>query len=330
MRIGISFDLKSDFAAGAADPEDRFEEYDSDATVAAIEGALRQAGYDTVRLGGGRALLEHVLAAPPDLVFNICEGVVPTRSREAHVPAVLEMLGIPHTHSDPLTLALTLDKAAAKRVVMSMGVPSPRFAVIDDPAQARHVALDFPVIAKPLFEGSSIGVRKKSRVTDRAALAELVGRLLADYKEPVLVEEFCPGPEMTVGVIGNGAEARILGVMEISPRLMKPEEFVYSLEVKRNYETEVEYHVPPKRPRELVAKVEQTALDAYRALGCRDVARVDVRIGADGEPKFLEVNPLPGINPVTGDIVILSRAGGVEYATLIAEIVMQARRRYGL
>lgn len=330
MRIGIAFDLKSDFAAAADGPEDRFEEYDSDATVVAIEEALRGAGYDTMRLGGGRRFLERVLADRPDLVFNISEGVVPTRSREAHVPAVLEMLGIPHTHSDPLTLALTLDKAAAKRVAMSMGVPSPAFAVVESVADVARIDLPFPLIAKPLFEGSSMGVRKGSRVVDRAALDSLIARLLADYKEPVLVEEFLSGPEFTVGVIGNGAAARVIGVMEIVPKLMKPEEFVYSLEVKRNYETEVEYHVPPKRPPALLQAVEKVALDAYRTLGCRDVSRVDVRATSDGRPRFLEVNPLPGINPVTGDIVILSRRSGLEYPHLIREIVTHARARYGI
>lgn len=330
MRIGITFDLKSDFKDATGGPEDRFEEYDSDATVAAIEDALRAGGYETVRLGGGRRFLERVLAERPDLVFNISEGVVPTRSREAHVPAVLEMLGVPFTHSDPLTLALTLDKAMAKRVAESLGVPTPRYRVVDTPAAIKDFDLDFPVIAKPLFEGSSMGVRKKSRCVDHASLTELIGQLLADYHEPVLVEEFCPGPEFTVGVMGNGAKARVIAAMEIVPRTMKPEEFVYSLEVKRNYLEEVEYHVPPRRPAELIAAVEKTALDAYRALGCRDLARVDVRTGADGRPKFLEVNPLPGVNPTTGDIVILSRLSGLDYARLIQGVVHEARQRYGI
>jgi D-alanine-D-alanine ligase len=270
-----------------------------------------------------------MLERPPQLVFNIAEGVG-TRSREAHVPAVAEMLGVPITHSDPLTLAVALDKAMAKRVVMAAGVPTPRFAVVDRPAQALDLPLTFPLLPKPLFEGSSMGVRKTSRALDARALKEQVEWLLADYRQPVLVEEFCPGPEFTVGVLGTDSGARVIGVMEIAPKRMKPEEFVYSLEVKRNYQEEVEYRVPPPQPEALIRAAEDVALRAYRALGCRDVARVDLRTDAQGQPRFLEVNPLPGLNPVTGDLVILSERSGVPYVELINRIVDGARARSGL
>ncbi|AKF11500.1 D-alanine--D-alanine ligase family protein [Sandaracinus amylolyticus] len=334
--IGIAYDLKADFERVARRtlgdvemPDDAFEEYDSDATVAAIEEALGANGYRTRRLGSGRSFLARAMQEPGDLVFNIAEGYG-TRSREAHVPSALEMLGVPYTHSDPLTLALTLDKAMAKRVVASAGVPTPRFVVVENVEQLHDVPLAFPLIAKPLFEGSSMGVRKHSRVVDLYDLRELCGQLLADYREPVLVEEFCSGPEFTVGILGTGASAQVIGAMEIVPRNCAVEEFVYSLEVKRNYLEEVEYHVPPRRPDELVRAVEDVALAAYRALACRDVGRVDVRLGDDGEPKFLEVNPLPGLNPVTGDLVILARANGLGYADLIGRIVEGARERQGL
>jgi D-alanine-D-alanine ligase len=334
--VGIAYDLKADFeklatrTIGDAElPEDAFEEYDSDATVAAIEEALASHGYRTRRLGSGRSFLGRVMHEPGELVFNIAEGYG-TRSREAHVPSALEMLGIPYTHSDPLTLALTLDKAMAKRVVASAGVPTPRFAVVESVEQAEDLPLRYPLIAKPLFEGSSMGVRKHSRVTDAYSLRELVRQLLADYREPVLVEEFACGPEFTVGILGTGAGAQVLGTMEIVPKNCAVEEFVYSLEVKRNYLEEVEYHAPPRREGELVRSVEEVALAAYRALACRDVGRVDVRLGDDGEPKFLEINPLPGLNPVTGDLVILARANGLGYADLIGRIVESARERQGI
>lgn len=326
MDIGIAYDLKSDFADAAEGPEDRLEEYDSEATVDAIAEALRALGHAPRRLGGGRAFLERVLAAPPALVFNIAEGFG-TRSREAHVPAVLEMLRIPCTHSDPLTLAVTLDKAIAKRIVASAGVPTPRFAVVEGPGPAP--ALDFPVIAKPLFEGSSMGIRDSSRCEDGASLRAQVDRLLGGYGQPVLVEEFCPGPEFTVGVLGTGAGARVIGIMEILPKRRPADRFIYSLEAKRNYAEEVEYRVPPDRPPALLRKVEEAALGAHRVLGCRDVSRVDLRVGADGEPKFLEVNPLPGLNPVTGDLVILSGRSGLDYRGLIGAIVEGARARLG-
>lgn len=328
MDIGIAYDLKTDFAGRVEGPDDRLEEYDSTATVDAIAAALRTLGHEPRPMGGGRGFLERALESPPDLVFNIGEGFG-TRSREAHVPAACEMLGIPVTHSDPLTLAATLDKAIAKRLVASCGVATPRFSIVDTPEQAEDLPLEYPLIAKPLCEGSSMGIRKSSRVADVAALRREVARLVADYEQPVLVEEFCAGPEFTVGVLGSGERARVLGVMEIVPKLERPEEFVYSLEVKRDWETKVEYHVPPKRPAKIVRAIEELALDAYRALACRDIARVDVRLTARGDPRFLEVNPLPGINPDTGDIVIIARRSGLSYEDLIGRIVASAAQRYG-
>lgn len=328
MRIGIAFDLKSDFAPTAGGPEDRLEEYDSEETVAAIAQALAALGHQPVRLGGGRRFVEAVLRAAPELVFNIAEGHG-TRSREAHVPAVCEMLGIPVTHSDPLTLALSLDKAMAKRVAAAQGVPTPRFSVIEDEAALDAIDLRFPVVAKPLAEGSSMGVRLHSRAATPEALRALVRPLLQGYAQPVLVEEFCAGPEFTVGVLGTGRDARSIGVMEIVPRRTDPEHFLYSLEVKRNYAEEVEYHVPPRRPEAVVRGVAEVALAAHRALGCRDVCRVDVRMDAHGVPMFLELNPLPGINPVTGDIVILATRSGLPYQDLIGAIVREALARHG-
>jgi D-alanine-D-alanine ligase len=328
--IGIAFDLKTDFAVpGSGAPDDLLEEYDSQATIDAISAALAKHGHSPRPLGGGRRFLEAVLARPPELVFNIAEGAG-TRSREAHVPAVCELLRIPFTHSDPLTLAVTLDKAVAKRLAASAGVRTPRFAVVADGAAAAALDLRLPVIAKPLWEGSSKGIRNASRLADPDALAAAVTRLVADYGEPVLVEEFCPGAEFTVGVLGTGRDARAIGALEIVPRRARPEEFVYSLEVKRNWEVEVEYHVPPRRPPEVVDEVVRVALDAYRALDCRDVGRVDVRLDAEGRPSFLEVNPLPGIHPVTGDLCILARGAGLAYDDLIGAIVASARARWGL
>lgn len=336
MEVGIAYDLKSEVArhcAGAGpsrdSPEDLLEEYDQDETVRAIAAALQEEGHQPRLLGGGRAFLEEVDRRPPELVFNIAEGRG-GRSREAQVPSVLEILGIPYTHSDPLALALSLDKALAKQVVAAAGVATPEFAVVEEPAGAERVELSFPVLAKPLCEGSSMGIRRSSRIPDPAALRSQVEWLLHAYQQPVLVEEFCPGPEFTVGILGTDGEARSIGVMEIRPRRAAAEEFIYSLEVKRNYLEEVEYRVPPDRPAAPVRAVEELALRAFQALRCRDVARVDVRIGADGGPKFLEINPLPGLNPVTGDIVILAERSGLPYRGLIGGILRSARRRHGL
>jgi D-alanine-D-alanine ligase len=330
MRIGIAYDLKSDFTPQGGLPDDAFEEYDSEETVDAIAGALRSAGHEPLKLGGGRKFMERALAqrSSIDLVFNIAEGRG-TRSREAHVPAMCEVLGIPFTHSDPLTLAVTLDKAVTKRIVASHGVPTAPFALIEAEADLAQLAAwtTFPAIAKPAWEGSSMGVRKRSRCADAASLEATARHLLVEYRQPVLVEKFLVGVEVTVGILGNGADARVIGMLECSPRKGRVEDFVYSLEVKRNYLEEVDYHVPPRLPPATLRRIEETALAAYRALGCRDVSRVDTRLDETGTPCFIEVNPLPGLNPVTGDLPILARRSGVEYGALIARIVEHAVAR---
>jgi D-alanine-D-alanine ligase len=329
MDIGIAFDLRSDFAVETGAPIDRLEEYDSPETVEAIAKALSANGHKPRMLGGGERFLVGMATTQrrPELVFNIAEGWG-TRSREAHVPAVCEMLRVPFTHSDPLTLALTLDKPLTKRVVASHGVPTAPFAVIERLADLDGLTLPFPLFVKPSAEGSSMGVRKSSRVKDRSALEAEVARCLADYKQPVLVETFLPGIEFTVGVIGNGAQAQVLGVMEIEPRTVKTEDFVYGLETKRDYVTEVAYHVPPKNISATKRQeVEQVALAAFRALDCRDIARFDIRLDAQGAASFIEVNPLPGLSPTSGDIVIMARVAGWTYEQLIGRIVSEALGR---
>ncbi|MFN0241741.1 MAG: D-alanine--D-alanine ligase [Planctomycetota bacterium] len=332
MNIGIAYDLKSDFAEGRGDgPDDALEEYDSPTTIAGIEHALVARGHRVVRLGGRRNFVTAVLETPPELVFNLSEGHG-SRSREAHVPAVCEMLGIAYTHSDPLTMALALDKGLAKRVVASFGVPTPRFAVVESAHDLDKVVLAYPLFAKPLFEGSSMGIRKNSKIADAADLRAKVGKLLDDYKEPVLVEEFCSGSEFTVAILGSGATARVAGAMEIIPKKVAVADFVYSLEMKRSpdWRSEMEYVVLPRKRTRDSSAIENVALGAYRALGCRDIARIDVRMDKDGEPMFIEANPLPGVAPGWSDLALLWEGLGRTYDDLIGSIVDEARARLAL
>ncbi len=324
MRIGLTFDLKKKPLANL--PEDIFEELDSIETVEAIESVLNSTGNETVRLGGGKDFLHSILKTQVDIVFNIAEGWG-TRSREAHIPSVLELLGIPYTGSDPLTLSLTLDKGMAKMVVMSAGVLTPRFTVIRNGNSLNHVLeLNFPLIVKPLWEGSSIGIRRDSRVDNMKELISKLEWLTNSYGEPTLVEEFIEGEEVTVGVIGN-ENPHVVGMMMIRPRTGDPRDFIYSLEVKRNWREEVEYTLPPTLSNQTLNELSRSALAAYEALSCRDVARLDFRIGADGKPYFLEANPLPGLNPETGDLPIMIEKEGIPYAELILSILDNALRR---
>ena len=333
MNIGIAFDLREDFGSESTPdgPQDAFAEYDSATTVEAIEAALGSRGHRVVRLGGGRRFLAGILERPPDLVFNLAEGRG-SRSREAHVPAVCEIVGVPCTHSDPLTMAMTLDKGVAKRIVASAGIPTPAFTVVERDADLRDIDLRFPMFVKPLNEGSSMGIDGRSRVVDARALHERVQALLHDYHEPVIVEEFCSGPELTVGILGSGRAPRAVATMEIAPLLVPREEFVYSSDVKRNprWADEIEYRVPPQRPAGEILAAEALALAAYSALGCRDVARIDVRFDATGEPQFIECNPLPGLAPGWSDIAIAWERTGRRYDDLVLGILDEACARLGL
>jgi len=327
MKIGITFDLKSTAPLSAHLPDDYQEEYDSPATIEAIASVLRGLGHEVVKLGDGREMLERILASPPDFVFNFAEGQGIGRSREARVPAVLEMLGIPYTGSDPLTLAVTLDKDCAKRIVQSAGVAVPRSLIVQPNDDLRCVLpqlLPYTAIVKPAWEGSSKGIRGKCVVDRTDDLFDVVESLRRDHKQPILIEEYIQGEELTVGVLGN-APPRVVGVMRVVP-LTKEERFVYSLEVKRDWQQRVSYECPAKLPPGRLEAVEEAALKAYSALGCRDVARVDFRL-RDGVPYFLEVNPLPGLNPECSDLVILAGLVGVSYQELITEILHAAMQR---
>jgi D-alanine-D-alanine ligase len=324
MKIGITCDLKADGPPASGVPDDFQEEFDSPATIEAIASVLRELGHTVDILGDGRELLARLLAGPPEFVFNLAEGQGIGRSREARVPSLLEMLGIPYSGSDPLTLAVTLDKDCAKRLVQSVGVAVPRGLVLqpgEDAVDAlRRVDLPCPVILKPAWEGSSKGIRAKCVVDDPGTLPDVVASLQRDHRQPVLVEEFIQGDELTVGVLGN-APPEVLAIMRVLPTV-PADRFIYSLEIKRDFERLVCYEVPAPLPGEVTDAVQQSALAAYRILGCRDVSRIDFRL-RNGVPYFLEVNPLPGLNPHSGDLVIMARLAGWTYPQLI-EAILQA------
>lgn len=339
MHIGIAFDLKPDTPLPEGSPDDLHEEFDSPVTVKAIADVFRSLGHTVSELGDGRPFLEALLHNPPDLVFNFAEGTGVSRSRETRVPAVCEMLDIPYTGSDPLALGVALDKEMTRRLVASLGVTIPKGITLspppDDydgdydefPAVLAEAELPLPVIAKPTCEGSSKGVRNRCVIRTPAEFGPTVVELWRNYRQPVLVEEFIAGDEVTVGIIGNDPPES-LGIMRMIPKTAT-EHFVYSLEVKRNWESTVSYEAPARLPGELTHAIEADALAVFVGLGCRDVARADFRI-RDGVPYFLEINPLPGLNPESGDLVFLAYRMGLTYPQLIGMILDAAKKRYGL
>ena len=325
MKIGITYDLKSDAPLQAGQPDDLEEEFDSPTTLHAIARCLGELGHEVVMLGNGREMLAGLLADPPDFVFNFAEGQDIGRSREARVPAVLEMLGIPHTGSDPLTLAAALDKDCAKRLVASEGIAVPRWQVFHPEAELNSIAdrqrLPYTAIIKPAWEGSSKGIRGKCVVDTAAEMTATIAAHRQGYRQPIMAEEYIEGDELTVGIIGNDPP-KIIGVMRVSPT-ERTERFVYSLEVKRDFRRMVAYECPAALPPTPMRAVEEAALKAYRVLGCRDIARIDFRL-RDGVPYFLEANPLPGLNPESSDLVILAELAGWTYQQLIGGILQAA------
>lgn len=325
LRIGLCYDLKADYLAAGFAPEDVME-FDEEETVASLAGALEANGHQAERIGRGLELAKRLAAGERwDLVFNVAEGVK-GRSREAQVPAVCELFDQPYTFSDPLACAVTLDKPMAKRLVRDGGVPTPPFAIVEREEDADGLRLDPPLFVKPAAEGSSKGVNGRSRVGSREELREACGDLLRTFRQPVLVESYLPGREMTVGIVGNGEEARVVGVMEVV--FHHGTDGDYTAATKADFENRVTYRLLDGEP--VARKARERALAAFHLLSCRDVARVDFRCDPDGEPCFLEINPLPGLHPTYSDLPIMSRLAGIPYPELVGRIVDAARRRWGL
>jgi len=309
VRLGLTYNLKPAGAELAVADNDQFEEFDSLDTIEALESAIRAAGHEPVRLGWGLEMLDALRRERVDGVFNISEGVG-GRGRESQVPAVLEMLGIPCTGSDALTIALTLDKALAKVVAKSAGIATAPWFVDDEPKP-----LTFPVFAKPAAEGSSMGITERSLCRDQNELDAAIERL-SKYGR-VLVEEFLPGDEFTAGIIGG----EVLGVMQVLPR-GNDKDFIYSLDVKRDYLNRVDYRLLD------APDVAEVAIQVWHAFGLRDVARIDVRRDRNCVANFVEVNPLPGVHPINSDLVILARLAGIPHRDLIGRIVDAAIQRW--
>ena len=330
MKIGLTYNLRS---TGHSSPtanwtDDAEEEFDSPETIQTLSSVLESFGHEVELLGDGMPMLRRLVeGSRPDLVFNFAEGTGSGRSREARVPAVLEMLDIPYTGSDPLTLSVTLDKPCAKQLVRGAGLATPDWLVVDgDIAECRSrlATIPLPVIVKPACEGSSKGIHQTNLVEEPGRLLEVVEQMAALYRQPVLVEEFIDGEELTVGIVGHRPQ-KVLGIMRVVPLDTAGRPFIYSLEVKRNMD-HVSYECPAQFSPADTRAIETAALAVWRALGCRDVGRIDFRL-RNHVPYFLEVNPLPGLNPKTSDLPIMARALGIEYPDLIGRILQAAIMR---
>jgi D-alanine-D-alanine ligase len=325
MTIGFTYDLKSDYLKEGYSEEETAE-FDRESTVDAIETALQNLGYQVDRIGHVRHLLHRLVKGDRwDMVFNICEGMHGI-GREAQVPALLDVYKIPYTFSDPLVLSLTLHKGMTKRVVRDAGIATSRFFIIEKIEECRAVDLQYPLFVKPNAEGTGKGISSLSRVNAPDELFSICEKLLLRYPTGLLVEEYLPGREFTVGILGSGADGHAIGIMEI---IYKNEETrnIYSYQTKSDYLTVVEYQVPEPGISE---KCMALALKSWQVLGCRDAGRVDIRLDRFGEPNFIEVNPLAGLDKVHSDLPILAYKHGYDFNMIIGEIMHAARKRAGL
>jgi D-alanine-D-alanine ligase len=324
----------------ASGVDDAFAEWDAPETIAAVERALSGLG-EVIRLEATADFPQRLRETRPDIVFNMAEGLS-GQNREALVPAICEFFGVPYSGSDPFTLSLALHKARTKQMLQFYGIPTAPFALVDCLAETRAVRranlLRYPLFAKPVQEGSSKGITERNYIRDGDELLAVVAELLEVYEQPVLLEEFLPGAEFTCGVLGNGKDARVLPIVgirfDVLPEGALP---IYGFEAKWIWDRPDQplqmFDCPAPIDERLRRSIEDVTLRAYRAIGCRDWSRVDVRLDARGVPNVVEINPLPGILPDPDDNSCLPKAAaaaGMSYDELIQNCVLAAARRQGV
>lgn len=322
LRVGLVYDLRDDYLALGWSVDD-VAEFDSASTIEGLQAALVANGHSVDCIGNADRLVERLAAGDRwDLCVSVAECVA-GKGRESLVPALLEHYGIAAAFADPLVCGLTLDKPLAKRVLRDLGLPTPDFFVVETLADVDKVTLPAPLFAKPAREGSSKGIEEQSLVRDRADLAAVCANLLQRFAQPVLVEAFLPGREVTVSILGTGAHAEVVGVLEVLSRTGR-QDLVYSYEAKENWRELLDYRLVDG---EDGASASALALAAYRGIECRDAGRVDLRMDPQGDWSIIEINALPGMNHIHSDLPMTARMAGWSYERVIARLVDSAATR---
>jgi D-alanine-D-alanine ligase len=315
---------------------DTYAEWDTWETIDAVKEAL-QTYNDVILVEADENSFNKIKEIRPDIVFNIAEGMNAV-SREAQIPAMLDLLNIPYSGSDPLTLVICLDKARTKEILSYYKIPNAKFFVADDKDSIDDQKIKYPAIVKPVSEGSSKGIYSSSFVKSESELKTEVKRITEEYNQSALIEEFLPGREFTVAIIGNNSDTEVLPIIEINYKDL-PQDFIqiYSFEAKWILDTKENpldiYQCPAPLSPDLETKIKNVALSAYKILRCRDWSRIDVRLDANGEPNIIEVNPLPGILPDPNDNSCFpkaARTAGLSYNEMINKVLLAAARRYKL
>ncbi|MGC8972379.1 MAG: D-alanine--D-alanine ligase family protein [bacterium] len=329
MKVALAFNKKpEEITIEDDEPPDRYAEFDPPRTIEAITKALISLGHKVFPLEADEFFVERLKETSPDIVFNIAEGIR-GESRESHVPAILEWLGIPYTGSGPLTMAITLDKPITKRILISEGIPTPNYVVISNPKETQNITgLKFPMIVKPSHEGSSMGLDSKSIVYSIKELDEQVEKIITLYHQPALVEEFIEGRELTIGILGNNPP-EVLPIKELDFSSIPNElgKFASGV-IKAKYWYLVKHYCPAPLSDGLYRKIHDISLKVYKVFKCRDLARIDVRVSKDEIPYVLEINPLPDLDPKEGNFPDMARVRGIVYEELIASILRAGILRY--
>ena len=322
MKVGLTFDLRSWYLDRGYSMEDTAE-FDKQETVDAIDAALKKMGFETEPIGNCFQLIEAVNAGRRwDLVFNIAEGLYGD-GRESVVPAILDQYKIPYVFSGPVIMGISLNKYLTRLLVSAAGVPVSPGMLITSRKDIKKCRLEYPLFIKPVSEGTGKGITEKSLINNPHELKERAEYLLTRFNQPALAEEYLPGREFTVGVIGSGEDAVAIGGMEIECRDNLP----YSVEFKENYQIFCKY-IPMAA--EFTDECKTVALNVWKALGGVDAGRVDVKADRNGRMCFMEVNPLAGLHPIHSDLPILSRMIGIEYQSLLEMIMKSTLKRHHL
>ncbi len=336
MKVAFTFNQKGE--TDSEEPPDEQAEFDSPETIHAIRNALESLGHEVVLIEADEHAFPKLRECKPDIVFNYAEGEK-GESRESQIPIFCEMLGIPYTGSGPLTLAITLDKARTKEILSFYGIPTSKFRVFRKPEQ-KLSGLNFPMIVKPIGEGSSKGITNDCLVHNEEHLRKKLGELIRTYKQPAIAEEFLEGREFTVALIGNG-NPEILPIVEVCfEGLPEGINKFDSYEMKWIYDDpnsgkhiENMVRCPAEITGNMESAIKKVCLDAYHALGCRDFCRMDVRLDSKGIPNILEVNPIPGLIPDPKENSRFPKScysAGMTYSQIIGRILHEGIKRNGL
>ena len=322
MKVGLTFDLRSWYLDRGYSMEDTAE-FDKQETVDAIDAALRKMGFETESIGNCFQLIEALASGKRwNLIFNIAEGLYGD-GRESVVPAILDQYKIPYVFSGPVIMGISLNKYLTRLIVSSAGIPVSPGMLISEVKDIARCKLEYPLFIKPVSEGTGKGITERNLINSPSQLKQMVEWILKRFDQPALVEEYLPGREFTVGVIGSGDEAVAIGGMEIECKDNLP----YSVEFKENYQEFCKY-IPMAK--EFTKECKTVALNVWKALGGVDAGRVDVKADRHGKMCFMEVNPLAGLHPVHSDLPILSKMIGIDYQTLLEMIMNSTLKRHHL